>query len=111
MSVVYGVSQEGVSKTVSQVGRSWVGARDDFAVTAGSLGLANDGNGLKTQVETPTRGIAHWKKMVGKGRNLPRRPDGRSRRLGLDGARNPGFLAFGEHARPVCGNIFLQHPA
>ncbi len=54
MSVVYGVSQEGVSKTVSQVGRSCVGARDDLAVTAGSLGLANDGKGLKTQVETYT---------------------------------------------------------
>jgi hypothetical protein len=102
MPIVYGVSQEGVSETVAQVGRSLVGARNELAVTAGSLGLANDGSGLKAQVETTARGGARiGGKCWEEGRNLPGRPDGRSRRLGVDGARNPFFLAFRKHARSV----------
>ncbi len=99
MSIVQGIGQKGVSETIAQIGWTWVCAMNDFAVAARGLQLADNGDGLKRRLRCGKKmkqlrvadQIGGVKQCCTR---LPRWLDGRSRRLRVEAAWHPWFLAF-----------------
>ena len=117
--VVYGIGKKCVSETVAQVRRTVVSAMNELAVAARGFSLADDMDGLLSEVETGgnitnggferkvrenTQG-ARCRQVRERGNDLPRRLDGRSRRSGTERARHPFRLALDDHAVPVFGYL------